>query len=165
MIGSAGGRRKADLLVEELGFDAGIDYREDLRAGLEAAAPEGIDLYFDNVGGDHLVAALHALRQNGRIALCGMIADLRGRAASPPISHLIQAVLKRLTIQGFIVRDHEDLRPEFEERVCGWLRNGDVTSRQTISAGLENATDAFLSMLAGGNVGKALVQIAPEEQP
>ncbi len=162
VVGSAGGTRKADLLVSELGFDAGIDYRADLRDGLATAAPDGIDLYFDNVGGDHLVAALYALRQGGRVALCGMISDLRSRADSPSISHLIQATLKRLTIQGFIVRDHEDLRPEFERRVAGWLRSGEVTSRQTITDGLENAADAFLSMLGGGNIGKALVRIGPE---
>ncbi len=162
VIGSAGGPEKARLLVEELGLDAGIDYRDDLPAGLASAAPDGIDLYFDNVGGDHLVAALYALRERGRIALCGMISDLRNRDTSPPISHLIQATLKRLTIRGFIVRDHEDLRPEFEHRVAGWLRAGDLTSRTTVTPGLENAPQAFVSMLAGGNVGKALVQIGDE---
>ena len=73
--------------------------------------------------------------------------------------------MKRLTIQGFIVRDHEDLRAEFEERVSGWLRSGQVTSRSTVTEGLDKAADAFLSMLAGGNVGKALVRIGPEETP
>jgi NADPH-dependent curcumin reductase CurA len=162
VIGSAGGPVKAGLLVSELGFDAGIDYRVDLRGGLAAAAPNGIDLYFDNVGGDHLVAALYTLRERGRVALCGMISDLRGNDVSPPISHLIQATLKRLTIQGFIVRDHEDLRPEFEQRVSHWLRTGELTSHQTVTDGLGNAAAAFLSMLAGGNVGKALVRISPE---
>jgi len=159
VIGSAGGPDKAALLERELGYDAGIDYRADLRGGLADAAPDGIDLYFDNVGGDHLVAALYALRERGRVALCGMISDLRDRESSPPISHLIQATLKRLTIQGFIVRDHEDLRPEFEQRVSEWLRSGEVTSRATITDGLEHAADAFLAMLAGANVGKALVRI------
>ena len=162
VIGSAGGKEKASLLVDDLGFDAGIDYRNDLPKGLAEAAPDGIDLYFDNVGGNHLVAALDALRERGRVALCGMISDLRDRDASPPIGHLIQATLKRLTIRGFIVRDHEDLRTEFEDRVSGWLRDGSITSRTTVTSGLENAPDAFLSMLSGGNVGKALVQISDE---
>lgn len=162
VIGSAGGPAKAALLEADLGYDHGIDYRDDLRAGLAAAAPEGIDLYFDNVGGDHLVAALYALRERGRVALCGMIADLRDTSASPPISHLIQVTLKRLTVQGFIVRDHEDLRAEFEERVSGWLRSGDLVAPRTITEGLDHAAEAFISMLAGGNTGKALVQIAPE---
>jgi len=162
VIGSAGGPAKAALLESQLGYDAGIDYRDDLRGGLAAAAPDGIDLYFDNVGGDHLVAALYALRERGRVALCGMIADLRSREDSPAISHLIQVTLKRLTIQGFIVRDHEDLRPEFEERVSAWLRTGEIRSSQTVTKGLENAADAFIAMLSGGNVGKALVQIGDE---
>ena len=88
-----------------------------------------------------------------------MISDLRDRESSPAISHLIQATLKRLTIQGFIVRDHEDLRPEFELRVADWLRSGELTSRATITDGLENAPGAFLGMLSGGNVGKALVRL------
>jgi NADPH-dependent curcumin reductase CurA len=162
VIGSAGGPKKARLLVEELGFSCGIDYRDDLRRGLDEAAPDGIDLYFDNVGGDHLVAALHALRVGGRVALCGMISDLTDRAASPAIAHLIQVTLKRLTIRGFIVRDHEDVRAEFEQRVGGWLRDGSVVARHTITPGLDEAAGAFVSMLRGGNVGKALVQIAEE---
>ena len=162
VVGSAGGESKARLLVDELGYDAGIDYRTDLRGGLAEAAPDGIDLYFDNVGGDHLVAALYALRERGRVALCGMISDLRERESSPAISHLIQVTLKRLTIQGFIVRDHEDLRPEFERRVSGWLRSGEITSRTTITDGLENASQGFLGMLAGGNIGKALIRIGEE---
>lgn len=162
VIGSAGGPQKATLLVEELGYDSGIDYRRDLRGGLAEAALDGIDLYFDNVGGDHLVAALYALRERGRVALCGMISDLRERESSPAISHLIQVTLKRLTIRGFIVRDHEDLRPEFEGRVSEWLRSGEVASRATITDGLENSVDAFLAMLAGANVGKALVRIGDE---
>src|SRR4051794_7917600 len=162
VVGSAGGPTKARLLVDELGYDAGIDYRADLRGGLAEAAPDGIDLYFDNVGGDHLVAALYALRERGRVALCGMISDLRDRESSPPISHLIQATLKRLTIQGFIVRDHEDLRPEFERRVSGWLGSGEVTSRATITEGLDQAPTAFLDMLDGGNVGKALVRLGED---
>ncbi|MXP19998.1 zinc-binding dehydrogenase [Gordonia sp. HNM0687] len=162
VIGSAGGPKKARFLVDELGFDAGIDYRDDLSAGLDAAAPAGIDLYFDNVGGEHLVAALYALRERGRVALCGMISDMRDRDSSPAISHLIQATLKRLTIQGFIVRDHEDLRAEFEATVSAWLREGKVRSQATVSTGIENAPDAFLSMLTGGNVGKALVQLSEE---
>ena len=162
VVGSAGGPEKARLLVDELGYDAGIDYRAGVREGLAEAAPEGIDLYFDNVGGDHLVAALYALRERGRVALCGMISDLRDRESSPSISHLIQVTLKRLTIQGFIVRDHEDLRPDFERQVSQWLRDGEVTSRATITDGLENAADAFLSMLSGGNVGKALVRVGED---
>jgi NADPH-dependent curcumin reductase CurA len=159
VIGSAGGADKARLLVDELGFDAGIDYRADLRAGLADAAPEGIDLYFDNVGGEHLIAALYALNVRGRVALCGMISTMQDTSDVPGVHHLIQAVLKRLTLRGFIVRDHEDLRPEFEEQVAGWLRTGELVSKQTVVDGLDHAVDAFIGLLSGANVGKMLVKL------
>ncbi len=164
VIGSAGGAAKAALLVDELGFDAGIDYRDDLRAGLERAAPDGIDLYFDNVGGDHLVAALYALNVRGRVALCGSISTMEGSAeAAPGMQHLIQAVLKRLTLRGFIVRDHEDLRPEFEKQVANWLRTGELISKQTVVDGLDHAVDALIGLLEGANIGKMLVRVSEDD--
>lgn len=163
VIGSAGGAQKARILVDELGFDEGIDYRAGIAGGLAAAAPDGIDLYFDNVGGDHLVAALYALKVRGRIALCGMISTMEDASSAPGVHHLIQAVLKRLTIRGFIVRDHEDLRPEFEKQVSNWLRTGELVSRQTVVDGLENAVDAFIGLLCGANVGKMLVRLSDDD--
>jgi NADPH-dependent curcumin reductase CurA len=163
VIGSAGGADKARILVDELGFDEGIDYRAGLAAGLAAAAPDGIDLYFDNVGGDHLVAALYALNLHGRVALCGMIATMEDASSAPGVHHLIQAVLKRLVIRGFIVRDHEDLRPEFERQVANWLRTGELVSKQTVADGLENAVDAFIGLLGGANVGKMLVRLSDDD--
>jgi NADPH-dependent curcumin reductase CurA len=163
VIGSAGGAEKARILVDELGFDEGIDYRAGLAEGLAAAAPDGIDLYFDNVGGDHLIAALYALKVRGRVALCGMISTMEDTSSAPGVHHLIQVVLKRLTIRGFIVRDHEDLRPEFEKQVANWLRNGELVSRQTVVDGLENAVDAFLGLLSGANVGKMLVRLSDDD--
>ena len=162
VVGSAGGAAKVALLVDELGLDGAIDYRgEGVREGLRRVAPDGIDVYFDNVGGDHLVAALDALRQEGRVALCGMISQFDATEARPSIDHLILAVLKRITLRGFIVRDHEDLRPEFEERVGGWLRSGELVSKQTVVDGIDGAVGAFLGMLRGGNVGKMLVRLDP----
>ena len=163
VIGSAGGAEKARILVDELGFDEGIDYRAGLTEGLAAAAPDGIDLYFDNVGGDHLVAALYALKVRGRVALCGMISTMEDASSAPGVQHLIQVVLKRLTIRGFIVRDHEDLRPEFEKQVANWLRTGELVSRQTVVDGLESAVDAFLGLLSGANVGKMLVRLSDDD--
>lgn len=165
VIGSAGGAEKARILVDELGFDQGIDYRAGLADGLAAAAPDGIDLYFDNVGGDHLVAALYALKVHGRVALCGMISTMEDASSAPGVQHLIQAVLKRLTLRGFIVRDHEDLRPEFEKQVANWLRTGELTSRQTVVDGLEHAVDAFIGLLSGANVGKMLVRLSEDDAP
>ena len=160
VVGSAGGAAKASLLVDELGYDAAFDYRAERPAdGLARLLPDGIDVYFDNVGGPHLVAALHHMRIGGRIALCGMISQYSPDGRGQDINHLIEAVLRRVTVRGFIVRDHEDLRPEFEQTVAGWLRSGDLVARQTVTDGLDHAVEAFLSMLTGGNVGKALVRL------
>ena len=166
VVGSAGGAAKVALLVDELGIDGAVDHRsEPVREGLRRVAPDGIDLYFDNVGGDHLVAALDALRLQGRVALCGMMSQFGATGPRPSVDSLILAVLKRLTLRGFIVRDHEDLRPEFEERVGGWLRSGELVSKQTVVDGIDGAVGAFLAMLQGGNVGKMLVRLDPDAAP
>ncbi|MEU6224419.1 NADP-dependent oxidoreductase [Streptomyces sp. NPDC047042] len=160
VVGTAGGPDKCALLVKEFGYDAAADYRaEPVREALARLAPDGIDVYFDNVGGEQLAAALHALRTGGRVALCGMMSQFGGDRGTVDINHLIQAVLKRLTLCGFIVRDHDDLRPEFEQRVAGWLAEGRITARETVVDGLENAPGALLSLLGGGNVGKMLVRL------
>ncbi|MFF7946386.1 NADP-dependent oxidoreductase [Streptomyces griseorubiginosus] len=165
VVGTAGGPDKCALLVKEFGYDAAADHRaEPVRDALARIAPDGIDVYFDNVGGEQLAAALHALRTGGRVALCGMMSQFGGDRRTEgrrtvDINHLIQAVLKRLTLCGFIVRDHDDLRPEFEQRVAGWLAEGRVTARETVVDGLENAAGALLSLLDGGNVGKMLVRL------
>lgn len=160
VVGSAGGPTKSRQLITDLGFDDAMDYRAEMpREGFGRIAPDGIDLYFDNVGGPHLVAALHNMNTGGRVALCGMISQYSADGQGEDINQLIQAVLRRVTIRGFIVRDHEDLRPEFESTVSGWLRSGDVTALQTVSEGIEGAVDGFLGMLKGGNVGKALIRL------
>lgn len=160
VIGTAGGPDKCALLVKEFGYDAAADYRtEPVREALARLAPDGLDVYFDNVGGEQLAAALHALRPEGRIALCGMMSQFGGERRPVDINQLIQAVLKRLTLRGFIVRDHDDLRPEFEQRVASWLAEGRITARETVVDGLENAAGALLSLLDGGNVGKMLVKL------
>jgi NADPH-dependent curcumin reductase CurA len=163
VVGTAGGPDKCALLVQEFGYDAAADYRaEPVREALARLAPDGIDVYFDNVGGEQLAAALHALRTGGRIALCGMMSQFGGERRSTDINQLIQAVLKRLTLRGFIVRDHEDLRPEFESRVADWLRSGRITARETVTDGLDSAAGALLALLDGGNVGKMLVRLAED---
>jgi NADPH-dependent curcumin reductase CurA len=92
-----------------------------------------------------------------------MISTMEDASTAPGVQHLIQAVLKRLTLRGFIVRDHEDLRPEFEKRIANWLRTGELQSRQTVVDGLENAVDAFLGLLSGANVGKMLVRLSDDD--
>ena len=146
--------------MNDLGYDDALDYRaESPRDALPRLAPDGVDVYFDNVGGPHLVAALHNMRIGGRVALCGMISQYSADGRGQDINHLIEAVLRRVTMRGFIVRDHEDMRPEFEKTVAGWLRSGEVEALQTVTDGIEHAVDAFLGMLKGGNVGKALVRL------
>jgi NADPH-dependent curcumin reductase CurA len=160
VVGSAGGPAKVAQLVDQLGYDDAFDYRAESPAdGVPRLLPDGIDVYFDNVGGPHLVAALHNMRIGGRIALCGMISQYSPEGRGQDINHLIEAVLRRVTVRGFIVRDHEDMRAEFEQTVTGWLRTGDVTQLQTVTDGIEHAVDGFLAMLRGGNVGKALVRL------
>jgi NADPH-dependent curcumin reductase CurA len=160
VVGSAGGAAKVAQLVDALGYDDAMDYRaESPKDAVPRLAPDGIDVYFDNVGGPHLVAALHNMKVGGRIALCGMISQYSEDGRGQDINHFIEAVLRRVTARGFIVRDHEDMRPEFERTVGGWLRTGEVDALQTVTDGIDHAVDGFLAMLQGGNVGKALVRL------
>ena len=162
VVGSAGGEAKRKLLVDELGFDDAFDYRAGPASEqLQRVAPDGIDVYFDNVGGEQLIAALEAMHVNGRVALCGMISNFDSANPRYDISKLIGVVLKRLTLRGFIVRDHEDMRPEFEARVAAWLRSGQLVSKDTIYDGLEHAVEALFGMMSGANVGKMLVRLDP----
>jgi NADPH-dependent curcumin reductase CurA len=162
VVGSAGGPDKVAQLVERLGYDDAMDYRAEApREAVRRLAPDGIDVYFDNVGGPHLVAALKNMTIGGRIALCGMISQYSDEGRGEDINNLIEAVLRRITIRGFIVRDHEDMRPEFEHTVATWLRSGEVEALQTVTDGIDHAVEAFLGMLKGANIGKALVRLDP----
>lgn len=159
VIGSAGSPDKVAFLTETLGFDAAFDYHDGPVAGsLAAAAPEGIDVYFDNVGGDHLQAAIGALRPHGRVALCGAISGYNATAPSPGPNNLALAIGKRLTLRGFIVSDHDDLRPRFLEDAGAWLAHGRLRHDETVVDGIEHAPQAFINLLAGGNTGKMVVR-------
>ncbi|MCF8571129.1 NADP-dependent oxidoreductase [Gordonia sp. HY002] len=160
VIGSAGSAEKVRHLVEDLGFDAAFDYHDgDVRRQLADAAPDGIDVYFDNVGGDHLEAAVETLNDNGRIAACGAISNYNtaGRATGP--DNMFQFVTKRLTMRGFIVGDSASRRPDFLAETGTWLREERLRYDETIVDGLANAPQAFLDMLNGANTGKMLVRI------
>jgi NADPH-dependent curcumin reductase CurA len=164
VIGSAGSPEKVAWLTGELGFTAAFDYHDGPVAELlSAAAPEGIDVYFDNVGGDHLEAALGALHVHGRAALCGSISSYNATEPPPgPRGFGGTMVSKRLQLRGFLVGDHADLRPEFRETVTGWLRSGELVVRETVRDGLEQAVPAFLDLLRGANTGKMVVRLAPD---
>jgi len=160
VVGSAGGPEKTAWLLNEAGFDAAIDYKATpIRKGLTQAAPEGIDVYFDNVGGDHLEAAIRALRLRGRVAVCGMISvyNATERPAAP--RNLPMIIGKRLTLRGFIVFDHMDLRPQFEAEVGQWLAEGKIVWRDTMVEGIDNAVNGFLDLMAGANTGKMLIRL------
>jgi NADPH-dependent curcumin reductase CurA len=160
VIGSAGSAEKVEYLIHELGFDAAFNYRDgDVSDLLARAAPDGIDVYFDNVGGDHLEAAISSMRQRGRIAMCGAIAVYNATERPPGPSNLPLAIGKRLTLRGFIITDHFDRFPEFAREVGGLLREGKVRYRESVVEGIENAPDAFIGLLRGENLGKMLVRL------
>ena len=160
VVGSAGGPEKTAWLVDEAGFNAAIDYKATpIRKGLAEAAPEGIDLYFDNVGGDHLEAAISALRPRGRAAICGMISAYNNTQPAPGPRNMPMIIGKRLTLRGFIVFDHADLRPQFEAEVGQWLVDGKIVWRETVVDGIDNAVNGFRDLMAGANTGKMLIRL------
>jgi hypothetical protein len=160
VIGSAGSDAKVELLTGEYGFDAAFNYRQaPVHEQLREAAPKGIDLYFDNVGGDHLEAAIGSLRKGGRAVLCGMVAHYNDTEPPAAPRNLMQVVGKRLRLQGMIVTDHQALAPEFIKEAAGWLRSGELVGRETVVTGIDNAVDAFLGMLRGENTGKMVVAL------
>ncbi|MFC7548488.1 NADP-dependent oxidoreductase [Plantactinospora sp. GCM10030261] len=159
VVGSAGSAAKVRRL-EEVGFDAAFDYHDGAVAGsLRAAAPDGIDVYFDNVGGDHLEAALGVLRTHGRVAVCGMISQYNSTEPPAAPRNLALLIGKRLTVRGFLVSDHGHLRDQFVGEMAGWLREGRIRYDETVVDGLENAPEAFLGLLRGENLGKMLVRL------
>jgi NADPH-dependent curcumin reductase CurA len=161
VIGSAGGAEKCAYL-KEIGVDHVIDYKatKDLTAALNEAAPKGIDVYFDNVGGDHLEAALNAARPFARFALCGAISMYNDAVPPPGPSNLMLVVGKNLRLEGFIVSFHFDMMPQFVQDMAGWIRDGKVTWRETVDQGIEAAPGAFLKLFTGENMGKMLVKLA-----
>jgi hypothetical protein len=163
VIGSAGSDEKVRYLREELGLDAAFNYKAGPVADLLAqAAPGGIDVYFDSVGGDHLEAALGALRHRGRVALCGAVAEYDRADAPPGPRNLFQATANELTLRGFRGSSYVHLMDEMQGRVAGWLRGGRLRYRESIAHGLEHAPEALVRMLAGETIGKTLVRIAAE---
>jgi NADPH-dependent curcumin reductase CurA len=163
VIGSAGTQEKVNWLTGELGFTAAFDYHDGPVAELLAdAAPQGIDVFFDNVGGEHLEAAVGALRLHGRAAICGSISSYNTVSALPGPRNLARLVANRLTLRGFLVGDHTDLREEFVEKASLLLRSGQLVVRETVREGLENAVPAFLDLLRGGNTGKMIVRLAAD---
>jgi NADPH-dependent curcumin reductase CurA len=160
VIGSAGGAEKSAYL-KEIGVDHVIDYKaeKDLTKAVLAAAPGGIDVYFDNVGGSHLEAALNAAKPFARFAMCGMISMYNDTTPTPGPTNLALIVGKSLRIEGFIVSNHFDMMPAFVGDVAGWIQGRKLTWRETIDDGIDAAPGAFLKLFTGDNFGKMLVKL------
>ncbi|HET6968847.1 MAG TPA: NADP-dependent oxidoreductase [Ornithinibacter sp.] len=160
VIGSAGSPEKVRHVVEDLGFDAAFNYKDGpVSRQLREAAPHGIDVYFDNVGGEHLEAAIGSLNLGGRVAVCGMISVYNDTEPAPGPRNLSRLIQTRGRIQGFLVGDHHDLAGEYAGRAAEWLASGALQSRETFVDGIDQAVDGFLGVLRGENTGKMVVRL------
>ncbi|WP_406257447.1 NADP-dependent oxidoreductase [Streptomyces nigra] len=160
VIGSAGSDEKVKLLVEEYGFDAAFNYKNGpVAEQLKQAAPDGVDVYFDNVGGEHLEAAIGRLNRGGRIAVCGMISVYNDTEPAPGPRNLARLIQTRGRIEGFLVGDHYDLQPQFVQEVGPWVASGELKYRETVVEGIENNLEAFFGVLRGDNIGKMIVKL------
>ncbi len=160
-IGSAGSADKCAWLTDELGIDAAINYKEgSLRKNLKDAAPNGIDVYFENVGGEHLDAALPRMNPLGRIPVCGMISAYNTPGArSAGVTTLSNMIYNRITMRGFVVYEFENERERFLADMKSWIRDGRMKYRETILDGIENAPAALIGLFSGENIGKMLVRL------
>ncbi len=159
VIGSAGSEEKVRWL-REIGFDAAFNYRaRSVLEQLREAAHDGIDVYFDNVGADHLDAALVGLNPHGRVAMSGAIAQYNASEPLPGPTNISLVITKRLTLRGFIVSDHAGRLPDMIADVSAWLRDGKLSHAETVVDGLDHAPDAFIDLLRGANTGKMIVRL------
>ena len=162
VIGIAGGKAKCDYVVNELGFDACIDYKsQDVGTELDRLAPEGVDINFEQVGGDIMVAVLKRMKLFGRMPLCGMISSYNATEGDEPPGFWTMMLMRRLTVRGFIVTDFAPRFAESGQALLGWMMAGKLKTRQDIRPGLENAATAVKDLYSGGNFGKLLVEVTP----
>jgi NADPH-dependent curcumin reductase CurA len=163
VVGSAGSADKVRWLVDELGFDHAFDYHDgDLRQHLRDGAPDGIHVFFDNVGGDQLQAAISHLRDFGRIALCGAISLYNDTEAPPGPSNLPRLIGIGGTMKGFLVRHYAHMRDDFLRDMGRWLAEGRVKYRETVAEGIDAAPAAFIGLFTGANTGKMVVRVGAE---
>jgi NADPH-dependent curcumin reductase CurA len=164
VVGSAGTSEKIEWLMAEAGVDAAFNYKEvgKIRRELKKLCPNGIDIYFENVGGEHLEAALQIMNDYGRVVMCGSISDYNDPLPPPGPRNLGFIVTKRLTLKGYIVSDHYDQLSQFYSDMRSWIDTGKMKWRETIIEGIENAPSAFIGLFKGDNIGKMLVKIGPD---
>ena len=167
VVGSAGSQEKVKWLLDQTRIDYAFNYKElaesnNISSELRKSCPDGIDIYFDNVGGEHLEAAIDNMKVFGRIVLCGMISQYNATSMPAGPSNLFLAITNRLKLQGFIVRDHYDILNELYTNMSKWVSEGKIKWQETVFEGLENAPKAFLALFNGENTGKMLVKIGPD---
>jgi NADPH-dependent curcumin reductase CurA len=161
VIGSTGSEEKAAWLRDEVGLDAVINYKATpIREGVRAAAMKGIDVYFDNVGGDHLDAALASMNTLGRVAVCGMISGYNEPGARTTVHNLSNIIYGRISLRGFVATDFMQLMPQFRADMRQWLKSGRIKWKETVLDGVENAPHAMAGLMRGENIGKMLVRLA-----
>lgn len=160
VIGSAGSAEKVALLTQKYGYDEAFNYKEvNVREQLPVSAPDGVDVYFDNVGGDHLEAALDAMNDGGRIALCGAISGYNTTDRTPGPDNMANTITRGLRLEGFTLANYLHHAPEFREKMTTWFAQGKIAYDETVVDGIENTVDAFVDMMRGANTGKMLVRI------
>jgi len=161
VIASTGSDEKVEWLKNQLGVDHAFNYKkvENLVLHLKSLSPEGYDLYFDNVGGDFLEAAIFRMKNFGKIIICGRISQMNATSPGEGIKNLAHVLVKRLTIKGFLIFDHVDDRKNFENDMKNWISNDKIKWKETVVQGIENAPQAFLDLLNGKNIGKMLVKV------
>jgi NADPH-dependent curcumin reductase CurA len=161
VIGSTGSDEKAAWLRDELKLDAVINYKTTpIRQGVRAAAKNGIDVYFDNVGGEHLDAALASMNTLGRVAVCGMISGYNEPGSRSVVRNLSNIIYGRINIRGYTAIDYPQLQPQFQKDMREWLKNGKMKYKETILEGIENAPHAMVGLMQGENIGKMLVRLS-----
>lgn len=160
VIGSAGSAEKVALLTQKYGYDEAFNYKEvNVREQLPVSAPDGVDVYFDNVGGDHLEAALDAMNDGGRIALCGAISGYNSTDRTQGPDNMANIITRGLKLEGFTLANYLHHAPAFREKMTKWFAEGKIAYDETVVDGIENTVDAFLDMMRGANTGKMLVRI------
>jgi NADPH-dependent curcumin reductase CurA len=163
VVGIAGGRAKCDWVVNELGFDACIDYKAgDVKAGLKEHCPKGIDVYFDNVGGDILDAALARLARGARIVICGAISQYNATTAVQGPKNYLSLLVNRARMEGMVVFDYADRYPQAIAELATYLKDGRMKSKEDVVQGLENFPEALVKLFTGGNFGKLVLQLAQD---
>ena len=160
VIGSAGSKAKIQLLTSKYGYDAAFDYHDgSVNRALRSAAPDGIDVYFDNVGGEHLEAAIFAFKLFGRAAICGAISSYNSTEPPAAPRNLSLIIGKGVSLTGFLVNHHRERAAHAAAEIGGWLASGQLIYQETIVNGVENTSAAFIDLLAGANIGKMIVAL------